>query len=40
MKTKLFHKGRLCGLIGNESKFYGKKKKKGCIFREMGIKRV
>lgn len=38
-KNKLFHKGRLCGLVTNE--FYTGKKPKGKnIFDEMGIKQV
>jgi len=40
MKTKLFNKGRHCGLIGNESKFYNIPKDKGCIFKDMGIKKI
>ena len=40
MKIKLFNKGRLCGLLGNQDKFYGKSKKKGCILKEMGIKKI
>jgi len=40
VKTKIFNKGRLCGLIGNESKFYNLNKKKSCIFKEMGIKKI
>jgi len=38
-KNKLFHKGRLCGLVTNE--FYTGKKPKGKnIFQEAGIKQL
>ena len=38
-KNKLFHKGRLCGIVTNE--FYTGKKPKGKnIFQEAGIKQL
>jgi len=37
-KIKLFNKGRLCGLLGNEFKFYMIPENKCCILKECGVR--
>lgn len=37
MRVKLFRKGRYCGLV-NEEFIRKNNKKKGCIFKECGLR--